>query len=252
MVNLVERAATDTTTTTTPSPPPTTATDVSSLQTSLFPSTVPTVAGSTIAENRFPLFLDQAGTSTAPDSDNDERISTDEGAVDDDDDGEDGNSGDLHHHRQAHRDQAVDRLQNRRIGHRSPASPLALNGAAKKRCLRPPTHAYSVNFPPLDGDQQHELNHPRTECDDTDHEHEMTTTVAAVTAAANKAVAALMQYRQQQQSQQASSSANVSKSFPSSNEHACINACKVGKPRYTCFTWCRTGFFKMTPNGVAQ
>uniref|UniRef100_A0A182T4R8 Uncharacterized protein n=1 Tax=Anopheles maculatus TaxID=74869 RepID=A0A182T4R8_9DIPT len=189
-----ELAQPDTTTTTPPSsPPPPTATDVSySLPTSLFPSTVPTVAaGSPIAENRFPLFLDQQTGSTAPDSDNDDRISTDEEDTLD----------------QHHRDKAVDRSQNRRIGHRSAASPLSLNGTVtKKRCLRPPT---PTSFE-LDGDGQPTVPECNASENGIDHEPEMTSTVAAVTAAANKAVAALMQYRQQQQQSQQPSPANVS------------------------------------------
>uniref|UniRef100_A0A182QAD6 Uncharacterized protein n=1 Tax=Anopheles farauti TaxID=69004 RepID=A0A182QAD6_9DIPT len=191
MVNLVERTTTDTTTTTTT--PPTAATDVSSLQTSFFPSSVPTAAGLTVADNRFPLFLDHQAASVGADSDNDDRISTD----DERGDGAGGRS-------------------PRRIGHRALARTPPLNGtAAKKRCLRSPSE-------PSD-EPQRAGNSGAT--NGIDHDHEMTSTVAAVTAAANKAVAALMQYRQQQQQSQQAASANckcaeewnVSEAIPASS-----------------------------------
>uniref|UniRef100_A0A8W7P4H6 Uncharacterized protein n=1 Tax=Anopheles coluzzii TaxID=1518534 RepID=A0A8W7P4H6_ANOCL len=138
MVNLVEQTGTDTTTTTTttkprsPSPPAEPATDVSNLQTSLFPSTVPTVAEANAADSRFPLFLDQPASSSAPDSDNDDRISTNDPAGDDGDDDDDDQSG-----KRTHQDSALDRpRETRRV--RAAISPVFLNGAVKKRCLRPP------------------------------------------------------------------------------------------------------------------
>lgn len=213
MVNLVEQTGTDTTTTTTtttkprsPSPPAEPATDVSNLQTSLFPSTVPTVAEANAADSRFPLFLDQPASSSAPDSDNDDRISTNDPAGDDGDDDDD-QSG-----KRTHQDSALDRpRETRRV--RAAISPVFLNGAVKKRCLRPPQATNALASEPLLVQSDEEPAETGCEVNGVDREphHDMTSTVAAVTAAANKAVAALMQYRQQQQQSQQASSTNVSK-----------------------------------------
>uniref|UniRef100_A0A182UNY6 Uncharacterized protein n=1 Tax=Anopheles merus TaxID=30066 RepID=A0A182UNY6_ANOME len=217
MVNLVEQTGTDTTTTKprSPSPPAEPATDVSNLQTSLFPSTVPTVAEANAADSRFPLFLDQPASSSAPDSDNDDRIPTNDPAGDDGDDDDDDPSG-----KRTHQDSALDRpRETRRV--RSAISPVFLNGAVKKRCLRPPQATNALASEPLLVQSDEEPAETGCEVNGVDREphHDMTSTVAAVTAAANKAVAALMQYRQQQQQQQQQQSQQASSTVSKTTNH---------------------------------
>ncbi|KFB35923.1 hypothetical protein ZHAS_00002878 [Anopheles sinensis] len=185
MVNLVERPTTTTTTTTTTETettnetitPTAGGTDVSRLQ-PWFPSTVPTAAGSAIAENRFPLFLEQAGSS-APDSDDEIGASAEGG-------------------------QRVEKFANVATpfagGFRASScnDTVTLNGVAgRKVYLNELSKSWREEVTAGDHSCHSEPN-------GIDHDHEMTSTVAAVTSAANKAVAALMQYRQQQQQQQQS------------------------------------------------